>query len=182
MFGYHKIFFDYKVPHRVEQCLLRLNSSAQRQTIPESFKPNNTVRVEASDRSVRIYSKRYSKESVTFFTGTFVGDLAPVTLSGYYRIGLGSRIFFSFGLIMTILIGGGMTLFLTYAALFATWSKGGDIRYLVPLFPLIFTVGMLVFLNYISKPDPSIIDSFLAEVIEATHDQESEQDARGNRR
>lgn len=175
MFGFQKLPAVYIVPHSFDECLLRLNGSTDNQTLPQFFHPNLTVRVKTNARSVTISSQRFSKEPVTVFTAQFVGRSAPVTLSGYYRISFGSRIFSSFGLLITFVIGGGMTLFLTYAAIFATWSSGGEARFFLPLIPLAFTVGMLCFLNYLSKPSTGIIESFLAEAIGASIIKESEQ-------
>ncbi len=152
----------------------RLSDSKRDQSFPELFKPNKTVKLKTDDRTVRINAQRFPKEPVTVFIGKFHGDSAPVTLSGYYRIGIGNRIFSSFGLLALILIGGGMTLVLTYAAIFGTWSNGSGIRFYLPLFPLVFTVGMLCFLNYLSKPNPNMIETFLFGAIEASNINQSE--------
>ena len=181
MFGFKKFRVVYNIPYSFEECMVRLAGSERDQTFSEFFQANTTVRVKRNDRTVRINSQRFANEPITVFAGTIHGDSAPVTLSGQYRISIGNRIFSSFGIFAIILMGGGMTVFLTYAAIFATWGEGGGIRFYLPLFPFAFTVGMLCFLKFLSKPNPSIIEEFLSGAIGASVKQQSEQGVALNR-
>lgn len=168
MLGLFKSHTSYHTSLPLGECktVLRSPSETPESPPPLAFKP--VVGILIQDESVKLWSQRHANGTVTVFEGRICNSPTGGTeIIGDLRASHYSRVLACLMLLGILAIGGGLTAFFLYAALFGRWTKGGEFRFLLPLIPAAFTVGMVFFHRYIAKIDPSPIDGFLETTLHA---------------
>ncbi|MCB1233166.1 MAG: hypothetical protein KDN19_23180, partial [Verrucomicrobiae bacterium] len=134
MFGLSPISCDHELPFGPEECVRRLEATADAQfrlkTPDEIRHHEGFVRLETNGLRVRLKSRASTESPWNLLEAEFHPRGSGSRMVGEYRLAGSSRGFAACFLGGVLLFGGGMTLFLLWAAIFAEWTDGGEFRFL----------------------------------------------------
>lgn len=180
MFGFGKSKCEIVAPISPDDCVAKLRQANSEQIPPVGIsiiQGNSTIALNLSETRLKIVSQKFSSTPTTVLVARIMPHPQGSLIRGYYRLSTCDRIFAAVSLAFVAIICGGMTAFLSYAAIFDTWPDGGNDRYFYPLIPLGFAIFFLYVINFILRVDPTFIESFLNAAIYPQNI--AEQDASG---